>query len=156
MADIAYKKLFGIGTAFIMSLPGWCAGSYLSTSPTSVGYLVTVFSILAASLFAVISIVGDPSMLLSGNRRVAWRSARSLQRRLQTYNHLFTSYLMTLGLVIVASFLKDAKSDLTIYVFSLVGVLSLFCFLCSLTVPYSLARLQRSRMEGEIKDRGAE
>lgn len=119
-------------------------------------YIVGVFSILAASLFAVISIVGDPSMLLSGNRRVAWRSARSLQRRLQTYNHLFTAYLITLGLIVIAAFLKDAKSTHAPTAYSFVGVMVLFCFICSLSVPYSLAKLQRDRMESEIKSRDRE
>ena len=154
--DISYKKIGFLALAFIASTPGIFIGEYLQQSAEVLGYIVSILSILAAALFAVISIVGDPSMLLSGNRRRARQSASSLQIRLQVFNHLFTAYLITLAAIVCAGFLEHVESNFTCYFYGAVGYLVVFCFICSLSVPYSLASLQRVRMSDEIKSRDDE
>lgn len=153
-SDIDYKRLFIIGLIVILSAAfGWLTGDIFRTSEDVASHIGVIFSILAASLFAVISIVGDPSMLLSGNRRVAWASAKGLQRRIQRYNFLFVLYILTLGLLVIAELIETAQCQDLYFIYHILSFMTSLCFLCSLTIGYGLSKLQRDRMENEVAGR---
>jgi len=102
MADKQWSKrklLSAAAIIFVCGLAGYFGGEPLRISEKPSEYIAVLFSILAASFFAVISIVGDPSMLLPGGRRIAWENAKSIQIELQKLNDTFTLHILTLLLL---------------------------------------------------------
>lgn len=128
-------------------------GGYLKNSDGAMSALIDVFAILAGVLVAVISIVGDPSMLLPGNWRIAYVHAEEMQNRIANFSHLFFVYIMSLLLLVVGMVLKDAKAENVEGVFILMTFFSTFGILLSIPLPYSLMALQKERMREEVKAR---
>ena len=154
MGDIAYGRIaFLVGAGAISAYLAWHFGDNLRLSENLSGFIGIMFSILAASLFVVMSIVGDPSMILPGNWRVAWESAKSIQSDLQRFSLLFVWYLLTLGLWVVAETIKAGSHDSYYFVYNVFAFFSCFGFIVSLALPFSLAAIQRERLNQEIASR---
>ncbi len=128
-------------------------GDVLRESDKPAEYIGVTFSILAASLFAVVSIVGDPSMLLSGNWRVGWESAKQTQRDLQKFNYLFLWYLITLGLLVFSEIVEYAAWLDLYFVHNILAFFATFGFVVSFGLPFELQAIQRQRLEQEIRQR---
>lgn len=133
-----------------------CAGGYffgealrLAEKPNE--YIATIFSILAASLFAVVSIVGDPGMLPSGSTSAAWTTARDLQRQLHRFNVLFFLYLITLGLLVASEVIESAEYESFYWVTNIYAAFAIAGFLLSFALPFDFMALQKRRLEQEIK-----
>lgn len=151
MGKIAVSRLLFLGLAFCAALlAGYYLGDTLRTSAKPSEFIGLTFSILAASLFAVVSIVGDPSMLLPGSWRLAWEGAKSIQARLQRLNLLFVWYLLTLGLLVASEIVKHQKWDSLDIVHSVLAFFAVFGFITSLALPFELQSIQRQRLEQEI------
>ncbi|MBL4645271.1 MAG: hypothetical protein JKY99_02300 [Rhizobiales bacterium] len=116
-------------------------------------YVAVVFSILAASLFAVVSIIGNPSMIMPGGSRHAWTSALDIQRELQKFNYLFVWYLLTLGLLVASEFVEHIHRFKLYWLTNFFVFFAVFGFLISLFVPSEFARIQHRRLQQEINSR---
>lgn len=140
--------------AFIGSIAvAYFWGSYLKNSDNAMNALINVFAILAGVLVAVISIVGDPSMLLPGNWRVAHVHAEQMQNKIANFSHLFFVYIVALLLLVLGMVLKDAKAEGANSLFAVMTFFSAFGILLSIPLPYSLMSLQKERMKEEIRAR---
>ena len=142
-----------IGSALVAGFYAFYWGALLQKSDAAVGNITAVISILAGVLVAVISIVGDPSMLLKGNWRVGKEHAKEIQNRLSRFSHLFFVYVLTLIGLVVATVMRDAKTSYVELAFQCVSFLVVFSLLLSLPLSYSLMRIQRDRMNKEVNDR---
>ncbi len=118
-------------------------------------YTGLFFSILAAALFAVVSIVGDPGMLVSGNSRRAWNDAKDIQLDLQNFNLLLVWYLLTLGLLVVSELVEHAKYVNMYWITNVFVFFATFGFLVSLFLPFEFAKIQRERLQSEINNRSS-
>lgn len=145
-----------IGFSVISTAFGIYCGDTLRCSEKALDYIGTIYSILAGTLFAVISIIGDPSMLLSGNWRVARVSAERRQRDILGFNFLFCSYLITLGLLVICAMIKHEEIKSLYFSFHLLGFFTAFSFLWSFRIPFRLQQIQKLRLEDEIKSRKPE
>lgn len=125
----------------------------LEKSVTALEGIISVFSILAGVLVAVMSIIGDPSMLLSGNWRVGHEHAKDIQAKIGNYANLIAIYVVTLLLVLIAIVLKDAEVVDCGWFFAVVLWFTTFGFLLSIPLPYSLMAIQTERMNEEVKRR---
>jgi len=125
----------------------------LSEKPSE--YIGVVFSILAASLFAVVSIIGDPSMIVSGNSRHAWENGKVLQKEMQKFNILIIWYLLTLGFLVVSEVAEHSKYANFYWTTSALVFFATSGFLFSLFVPFDFAQIQRRRLQQEINARSA-
>lgn len=134
---------------------GWTFGGMLRGSEAVLSSIIDVFAILAGVLVAVISIIGDPSMLLPGNWRVGFEHAKDIQDRIARFAHLFTVYLLTIFLAVLAQFLDAAEIDGGGWVFSVLLGVAVFGVCLSLPLPYSLMAIQKERMAQEIERRKA-
>lgn len=132
---------------------GW--GELLALSDSTLNGILAVFSILAAVLIAVISIIGDPSMLLSGNWRIAYEHTKEVQKNIARFSHLFLIYIISLALVLACFFIKESKVMDPTWVYRFLFGFSTFGLLLSIPLPYTLMSIQRQRLEQEIKDRKA-
>ena len=145
------KALFVLATPAVAVWVG--LGDALRVSEKPSEYIASTFSILAASLFAVISIVGDPSMLLPGSWRTAWKSAKEIQVRLMRLTYLFALYLVVLALLVVSEVVESEQVASLYFVHDLLAYFSLFAFLLSIWLPFEIREIQTQRLEQEINAR---
>ena len=154
---ISYKRitvLFGIFS--IAGILSYFFGDEFRLAEKPAEYVGLIFSILAASLFAVVSIVGDPGMIMPGSSRHAWVSAQNIQRELQNFNFLFIWYLITLGLLVISELIEHACYTKMYWVTNLFMFFSVVGFLASLFLPSEFARIQRRRLQQEINSRSSQ
>lgn len=116
-------------------------------------FIGTTISILAAALFAVVSIIGSPSMIVPGNKRDAWESAKANLNELHKFNLLFVWYILTLGLLVSSELIEHAKFENFYWVSNIALFFSAVGFFFSLFVPSMFARIQKVRMEKELSSR---
>lgn len=129
------------------------AGDALRVSDRPSEYIGLTFSILAASLFATISIVGDPSMLLSGGWRTVWEGAKEIQLRLMRLTYLFVLYLFVLALLVVSEIVESLNLDAWYFIHDVFAFMSILAFILSFWLPFELKEIQITRLEKEIERR---
>ncbi|MDY0186194.1 MAG: hypothetical protein RBR43_10000 [Desulfuromonadaceae bacterium] len=150
--DIAKIRL-GISAAILAGLASYFGQPLIHGNEQAVNVIVTVFSVLAGFLVAIIAIVGDPVLLPPGTWRAAELERGKLNSRLVRHKWLFTLYLLTLGMVFFALLLKDGDPCLVLWLergFLFSGV---FAFVLSLALPGSLMKVQRERIDAVIEHR---
>lgn len=147
------RGLYIILSAAIASIGTYYAPDVFQKSPAALAGVISVFSILAGVLVAVISIIGDPSMLLTGNWRLGHEHAKEIQKRISNYANLIVLYVVVLIGVLLLMVFKDAQIAGRIWVSYIVQWLTSFGLLLSIPLPYSLMNIQKDRMNEEIKRR---
>lgn len=133
--------------------------------------LVNIYSILAGFLIGVIALIGDPSSLPAGSWRVAESSTKNTFRQLNSTKNLLYIYLITLfaifsyKLLAVPAMLGVIKalplgtevlpylSGLKVFVEQIILFFSFVAFSYSFTLPNSLFKIQKKRVEKEIENR---
>jgi hypothetical protein len=148
--DIAYGRIFWTGAGIILSgIASWWFAGRLDNAPDILVIIATVFSILAAALIAIISILGDPSMLIDPSWRKNTLKAQETQRKLHRKTDIFVLYVITLGLLLAFALTKRGEwafpwLQFATFFFSALG------FWESLTLPHSLKEIQRKRLQDAI------
>jgi len=120
--------------------------------------IVTVFAVFAGFLIAVITILGDPTMIPEGSWRIAEIRRDNFERRLRTHVWLFFIYLITIGLLFTGIIVQAALDEhhvVRILIERLYLFFGVFSFLLSFWLPISLMTLQRARVDAEIERRRA-
>jgi hypothetical protein len=123
--------------------------------------LVTVFTVFAGFLVAIIAILGDPSFIPDGLWRLAEARRDNIESRLIWHSWLFMAYLVTIALLFVGVLLRDSQffkdhEVIRIWIeraYLFVGVSS---FLFTFALPWALMNLQRARVDAEIERRRRE
>lgn len=148
-----HKITFGIAVLL------WsCIGSYygqplIHGNQDAINIIVTMFSILAGFLVAIITLVGDPKSLPSGNWQKAQLGYTRTYNRLVRHKWLFKLYLTTLALVFLSVLLKDKLQDYQLIIERIYLALALAAFVFSLRLPSTLMIIQQERIEHEINER---
>ena len=119
----------------------------------AVNVIVTVFSVLAGFLVAIIAVVGDPSLLPPGSWRAAEMDRDRLDRRLVRHQALFMSYLVTLGFIFMSLLVSKAIPSLGAWLERIYLFLGILAFLYSLRLPSVLIATQRERIDSIIESR---
>ena len=122
----------------------------LHTSEKPSEYIGLVYSVLSATLFAVVSILGDPSMLLPGNVRLGWESAKRTQKEIHFFNIIFYTYIITLGLLVFSEIVESEQWRDLYFVHNIFAFFAAFGFVMSLLLPAEFSAIQRRRLESEI------
>lgn len=121
---------------------------------------VTVLTVLAGFMIAIITIIGDPAGIPEGSWRTVHVRIDNIERSVIRHAALFVLYLLAIGLVFSASVLKkvpddivsDYQKSLIDYGFLFVGATSFFL---TFALPFSLAKIQIQRIKIE-RDRRLE
>lgn len=118
----------------------------------AVNIVITVFSILAGFLVAIVTVLGDPTALLPGSHRVITKQRRMIRRQLAKKHGLFYIYLVTLGLIFISKLLsKDDNMqpwlERTYLFLATVG------FVLSFRLPVALKNVQERRIELALHER---
>lgn len=128
-------------------------GDALRTSDRPAEYIGLIFSVLAASLFATVSIVGDPGNLLRGGWRRSWEDAKDIQFRLMRLTYLFVLYLIVLALLVISEIIEASMLESLYCVHDLFAWVTIIAFLWSLWLPFEIKNIQVSRLNREIEYR---
>ena len=121
--------------------------------------IVTVFSVLAGFLVAMIALIGDPSAAAArGSWRFTELNRQGVAQRLARNRWMFVLYLLTLALVFAASLCKMVDGSIC-YMDSILSWieriylgLAVTAFLLSFRLPWALTRMQMEHYD-ELIDR---
>ena len=129
-------------------------GEVLKESHRPSEYICRVFSVLAASLFAIISIVSNPSMLISGGWKEAWVQVTDIQNRLLRLMMVFILYLVVLALLIFSEAVKEKGLDNWHLVHDIFAFFAVHAFFLSIFwLPHEICEIQMKRLDQEIISR---
>jgi hypothetical protein len=142
---VAIVLYSGIGSYFGQSL--------IHNNDNAINIIVTIFSILAGFLIAVITIIGDPSSLPSGGWQRAMLGSEILYNRLTRHKILFLMYLITLLLVFISVLLKENFQFIQPWIERGYLFFAIAAFILSFQLPFSLVNLHKERIEQEIESR---
>lgn len=115
--------------------------------------IVTVFTVLAGFLVAIITIMGDPSAFLPGSWRIASKQRLAMRRRLRRQKLLFYVYLVTLALVFATMLVRDIAPAITAVLERVYLGLAVAGFIWSLGLPTALMSIQEERVDVVIEAR---
>jgi len=138
-----------------------CWGEYVVGNEAAIGIFVTVYTVLAGFLVAVITVLGDPSLLPNGSWRTAEGHRRAIEGRLIRHTWLFVLYLLTIGVIFVGALLGKAPEEVvSTGVKSMIAhvhlALGVAAFILTLAMPKMLMDIQRKRVDAEIDRRRAD
>jgi hypothetical protein len=131
----------------------WAGQPLIHGNQSAIDVIVTVFSILAGFLVAIIAIIGDPASIPKGSWRVAELKAPLIDEKINKQKWLFTGYLVTLGLIFASLLVSKSSAQLSTILEHIYLFLSSLAFIYSLKLPGFLSRIQRERVNDEIEAR---
>lgn len=144
-----YRKsllLFAVATAVGLGAAIY-AQPLIHGNDQAINVIVTVFSILAGFLVAIIAVIGDRTLLPGAGWQLAELGRERLVKHLVRYKWLFFTYLVTLGLVFISLLIKNLNPVATVVLERSYLFLAAFTFVLSLRLPWSLTRIQEERIE---------
>lgn len=142
-------------SAVLACLATWLGQPLIHGNKDAINVIVTVFSILAGFLVAIIAVVGEHALSTPGTWRLPEMSREKISRKLVRHKLLFYLYLITLGLVFITLLLypNSLASPVTAWFergFLFSGV---FAFSLSLMLPEALIEAQKERLDVLIESR---
>ncbi len=143
-------------TLILSTLASYSGQPLIHGNKDAIEVIVTVYSILAGFLVAIITILGDPALLPPGSWRAAELERERLIRRIRRHKWLFIAYLVTLGLVFVSLLASKAKPEYCKYLEYGFLFLATFSFALSLRLPSALVKAQIERIDSVIEQRRKE
>ncbi len=154
-----YRRPVFIALCVIAGIVGaYYCQPFVDPNSDAVLIVITVFTVFAGFLVAIIAVLGDPAMLPEGSWRAAEIRREAVDRRLIWHSWLFTTYLITIALLFVGVVLAKAQlSEDRLWIkewiergYLFIGITS---FLLSLALPWTLRTIQRGRVDTEIDRR---
>lgn len=141
---------FGIFSVAVSLIATIAFGDRLANDSGTIGVIATIFSILSGVLIAVISILGDPSMIMDQSWRQSYLKSGEIQRKLHRNTDVFVLYVVLLAACFSFSLLKS-EDWLFFWNQRICFFLTILAFLASLSLPYSLKAIQSQRLAEAIE-----
>jgi uncharacterized membrane protein len=146
---------------FICAIAG--TGAYLGEplvrdNSDAITILITVFTVFAGFLVAIITIVGDPALIPGGSWRIAEARRDDIESRLLRQMWLFVLYLIAIVLLFVGVLLREAAVEtvslaIKVWIARAYLFFGFLSFIITFALPASLIELQRARIDAEIARR---
>jgi hypothetical protein len=140
----------------IGAVSAYYAQPAVDKNPDLILIIITVFTVFAGFLIAIITIIGDPVMIPEGSWRLSELGRERMMARLFWHIVLFSLYLLTIALLFAGVVLEKILPDHHIYkmwierAYLFVGISS---FLFTFILPASLLNMQRARYDAETERR---
>lgn len=141
---------------FLSAVLAYLGQPLIHGNANAVNVVVTVFSVLAGFLVAIIAIVGDVTVMTPGSWRAVEMNRRLAVTRLNRHKHLFLLYLVTLALIFVSLLFDKAWASATVWLERFYLGFGTLAFCLSLRLPSTLMGAQLERIELEIEARRRE
>ncbi len=152
--EVDWSKIrLAILASFLGALAAYYGQPLIHGNEQAINIIVTVFSVLAGFLVAIIAIVGDPVLLPPGTWRAAEMERGKLNKRLIRHKWLFTLYLITLAFIFSALLFKDKFPDVVVWLERAFLFFGVFAFSLSMALPSALMKVQRERIDAVIEHR---
>lgn len=141
----------------------WCASyygeQYVKGSSDAILILVTVITVFAGFLVAIITVLGDPSLIPPGSWRIVENRRESIEAELIRHTWLFIFYLVSIGVLFVGAVAKGAPTVPDVIKIWLTRAYLFFgiaSFLFTFGLASSLLRYQMARYDAELHRRRQE
>ncbi|MBB5703447.1 hypothetical protein FHS76_003350 [Ochrobactrum daejeonense] len=151
--EIEYGRIAYAASGVLISLGlSYLFSDRLKNTADIISYVATVFSILAGVVIAIVSILGEPSMIAESSWRKDFYAAKEIQRKIHRHTDVFVLYIVLLSALFVFSLLSPSDSIFK-YIQSSCFFLISLSFWMSLSLPFSLKAIQQKRMNKAIASR---
>jgi hypothetical protein len=120
--------------------------------------IITVMTVFAGFLVAIISVLGDPAMIPKGSWRIAESRHKNLENVVIRTTAIFYLYLISIAFLFIGVLLeksdeKVVANSVKTWIEFLYLFFSVFSFFVTLSLPRIVARIQMARSEAEIEAR---
>jgi hypothetical protein len=149
----SHKIKYAVCVILWGSLGAYFAKPLIANNQDAINVIVTVFSILAGFLVALITLIGDPKSLPSGGWQVARLGSDLTYNRLMRQKWLFYIYLIALALIFLSMLLKKEFQAINCVIEYGYMFFSIVAFMLSFKLPSMLMEMQKERIEQEITER---
>ena len=153
------NPLMFIFLCFVLgSVSAYYGQPYVHDNADALLIIITVFTVFAGFLVAIITILGDPAMMPKGSWRLIETRRTPEENRIIRHISLFVLYLVTIALLFVGSILKkvpDAvlSENWKVWIDRAYLFFGVSSFLMTFALPRSLHRMQMERLDREIEKR---
>lgn len=141
------------GAIIVSGAIGYIFQPMISKNTDAVNTVVTIFSILAGFLIAVITLIAEPTLKKAKSWQELQLMKKTVQRKLFRQKLLFFLYLITLGVALSTFLVPDEHAELRRWLETVFLGLATFVFLASFDLPGSLMKIQMERYEAEMDGR---
>jgi hypothetical protein len=147
------------GVCFGMAIfVAYWAQPYTDNNTDIVLFVTTVFTVFAGFLVAIITILGDPSLVPGGSWRNVEARRDGIEQRIVLHIYLFVFYLITIAFIFVSVIFEKVPNsviseDIKAWVVRGYLFFGVFAFLLSFALPFALHRIQMSRLDEETERR---
>lgn len=141
--------IFAVGVSIFV---GFRFQPMVSNNPDAVNTVVTIFSILAGFLIAVITFIAEPTLKRARDWQQLQLMKSTIRRQLFRQKMLFYLYLITLGIALAMFLTPQSYTDLLKHLQTAFLSLATFVFLASFTLPGSLMKIQMERYEAALDE----
>lgn len=124
----------------------------VANNPDAVNTVVTIFSILAGFLIAVITFIAEPTLQQAKNWEELQHMKETVRRKLFRQKLLFFLYLLTLGVALAMYLTPPGLLEVLRWLQTVFLGLATFVFLASFSLPGSLMKIQMERYEAALED----
>lgn len=124
----------------------------VANNPDAVNTVVTIFSILAGFLIAVITFIAEPTMQKARTWEELQRMKITVRRKLIRQKLLFFLYLLTLGIALAMFLTPPTMLELLKWLQATFLGLATFVFLVSFSLPGSLMKIQMERYDATLEE----
>ncbi|WP_237072851.1 hypothetical protein [Pseudaestuariivita rosea] len=124
----------------------------VANNPDAVNTVVTIFSILAGFLIAVITFIAEPTLQQAKTWDELQRMKETVRRKLFRQKLLFFLYLLTLGIALAMYLTPPAMVVALLWLQTAFLSLATFVFLASFSLPGSLMKIQMDRYEAALDE----
>lgn len=138
--------IFAFGSGILVSFFGY---ELIHENNEATNVIVTVFSILAGFLIAVMSLLGDQS-ILPGSWRIGELQRQAINTKLVRQKWLFYLYLLTLLVIFVESLARNQWPVVTELLERIYFGLATTAFLLSFRLPATLMAVQMDRIDAVV------
>lgn len=128
-------------------------------NPDLILIIITVFTVFAGFLIAIITIIGDPIMIPHGSWQIAELRRDAMISRLNWHVGLLICYLITIGLQftgVVLERILDEHSLWRLWIERSYLFLGVTSFMFTFALPGALVHMQSARYDAEIERRRRE
>lgn len=149
--NIDWKRLLFVGFSILSGVIVGIKGQpYIHNNDQAVNIIVTVFSILAGFLIAIMTIIGEPGVLAGRSWRYHEKNRKNVFARLIRQKWMFYLYIITLGLIFIASLAAKSYPEFVKYIEMVYLGGATVAFILSLGLPSALLRIQLERHDAVL------
>lgn len=153
--NVSIRKILQFFFAIALSaVAAYYGQPAISGKSDAINVLVTIYSVLAGILIAIITLIGDPAVLdTDGSWRRTYLSSKLPKIRLLRLKILFHTYLITLLLIFLAYVVpKESFPHAKVWVERALLFFACIALLSSFKLPGAVIEVQRSRLDKKIAE----